>query len=759
MTPQDASYPEPVNNPPHGRPESRPVAGRVAPRMSRAAAIVASSPAPAALSAAPDFTSLLKALRRRWLTAAVLSVLFASLAAGATWYLMTPKYTSFVTLKVLSNPQDIIWHQNPAGIAQQSTYVHSQAAAFKSRRIILHALQQDEVQRLGLTSRYPDPVDWLETELKTEFVDPGEFMNVMLTATDPSDALTVLKAVTNAYMDEVVYAEQTEKSRQLSDVEKSYTETSARLNRQRDTFQADAEKVGVGVGGNDITSLTRQQTALLENWHDAKQQRYQLGVELAKAQAQLKALEIRDLAVGKLTIEDSQVERELQTDLIARPKLDRLPALKELVENIQKKTSDSSDPILVGAKATIADLEAAVETRRADLKEELKKRLASTGTQDSQLAKTQLDSNIATLTEGAAKLDATIAELDAKAAKIGGWTTDLTAQRAEIARLSKVLDDIGLEKERLSVELSAPPRVSIWQNADLQKRDAKKQILAAAAAPVGAILLVCMGVAWLDVRQRPRCGSAVSEVSTGLGIRLFGAVPGVPHLERKLAAPSGEPELEGHPVLDSFDAIRTQLLKDDGAEAARVILVTSAAAGEGKTTLAGHLASSLARAGRKTLLIDGDLRRPSVHQLFEMPLQPGLSEVLLGEVEAADAVQNSTQEGLSIVPAGQWDREVMQALARDGLEGIFEKLREEFDFIVVDSHPVLPAADSLLIGQHVDAALLSVLRDVSQTPRVYAASQKLAALGIRVLGAVVNGADPEEVFAAGTTPAGQRTAG
>jgi succinoglycan biosynthesis transport protein ExoP len=175
--------------------------------------------------------------------------------------------------------------------------------------------------------------------------------------------------------------------------------------------------------------------------------------------------------------------------------------------------------------------------------------------------------------------------------------------------------------------------------------------------------------------------------------------------------------------------------------------------------LAGHLASSLARAGRKTLLLDGDLRRPSVHQLFEMPMQPGFSEVLLGEVEAADAVQNSNQDGLSILPAGQWDREVMQALARDGLEGIFEKLREEFDFIVVDSHPVLPAADSLLIGQHVDATILAVLRDVSQTPRVYAASQKLSALGIRVLGAVVNGADPEEVFAAGPAPARQRAAG
>jgi Mrp family chromosome partitioning ATPase len=129
-------------------------------------------------------------------------------------------------------------------------------------------------------------------------------------------------------------------------------------------------------------------------------------------------------------------------------------------------------------------------------------------------------------------------------------------------------------------------------------------------------------------------------------------------------------------------------------------------------------------------------------------MQPGFSEILLGEVEAAEGVQATHQDGLSVMAAGQWDREVLHALARDGLEAVVEKLREEFDFIVIDSHPILAAADSLLLAQYVDAAILSVLRDVSQTPRVYAASQKLNEMGVRVLGAVVNGADPNEVVAA-----------
>jgi len=90
-------------------------------------------------------------------------------------------------------------------------------------------------------------------------------------------------------------------------------------------------------------------------------------------------------------------------------------------------------------------------------------------------------------------------------------------------------------------------------------------------------------------------------------------------------------------------------------------------------------------------------------------------------------------------PDEQEIRSALQALAKDGARTIFEKLKGEYDFIVVDSHPVLPATDSLLIGQHVDAVLLAVLRDVSQTPKVYAACQRLTSLGIRVLGAVVNG--------------------
>ncbi len=335
--------------------------------------------------------------------------------------------------------------------------------------------------------------------------------------------------------------------------------------------------------------------------------------------------------------------------------------------------------------------------------------------------------------------------MNAKASQFPGAVTELEAQRAEIRRLEQVTDSLGMQREKLRVEADAPPRITASPEAELEKRDAKKQIAATVAAPIAVFFLVCMSLSWFEYRQR-RVQTA-GEVSHGLGIRVVGSIPNQTNLERCFVG-AAETDLAGQPVLESIDAIRTMLLHQAQTAATRIVMVTSAVEGEGKTTLASHLAGSLARAGRKTLLLDADLRQPAVHQLFETPLQPGFSEVLLGEVEVADSIQTTTIDGLSIVPAGQWDREVIQSLARGGMEGVFEKLREEFDFIIVDSHPVVSATDSLLIGQHVDAVLLSVLKQVSQMPRVYTACQRLTALNIHVLGAVVSGTDPDEVVAA-----------
>ncbi|MBV8676812.1 MAG: CpsD/CapB family tyrosine-protein kinase, partial [Planctomycetaceae bacterium] len=150
-----------------------------------------------------------------------------------------------------------------------------------------------------------------------------------------------------------------------------------------------------------------------------------------------------------------------------------------------------------------------------------------------------------------------------------------------------------------------------------------------------------------------------------------------------------------------------------------------------------------ARAGRRTLLIDCDLRSPTAHRLFDLPSGPGLSEVLRDEVDAADVIQPTSAYGLHLIPSGRCDALAIQALAQDGIRALFDDLRGRYDFIIVDSAPVLPVADALLVSQVVDAVIFSILRDVSRVPMVHAAYERLTALGTRTLGAVVSGTTGE----------------
>ena len=180
-------------------------------------------------------------------------------------------------------------------------------------------------------------------------------------------------------------------------------------------------------------------------------------------------------------------------------------------------------------------------------------------------------------------------------------------------------------------------------------------------------------------------------------------------------------------------------MHDATSKQRQVVLVTSAMTLEGRTTVASQLAASLARAGRRTLLVDGDLRRPALHALFDVPLEDGLCEVLRAEANVADVIRPSHAEGLWLLTAGYCDVDSIQALATVQLKPVFEKLRSDYDFIVVDGPPILGLSDSLLFGQYCDGALLSVLRDHSEVPKIYQAAELLRGVGIRLLGAVVNG--------------------
>jgi capsular exopolysaccharide synthesis family protein len=245
-------------------------------------------------------------------------------------------------------------------------------------------------------------------------------------------------------------------------------------------------------------------------------------------------------------------------------------------------------------------------------------------------------------------------------------------------------------------------------------------------------------IALMEWRNRRVDG--VDQVVTDLGMRVIGTVPAFPNRASLKAAEAAGNANWRFILNESINSTRTMLLHAARSQSMQVVMVTSATQGEGKTSLASQLGSSMATAGMRTLIVDCDLRNPSIHKLFELPLSPGVSEVLCQEADPSDAVQPTAVPNLWVIPAGQCSTRVIAALAQGHpLEALFNRLRGQFDFVVVDSCPVLPVADALLIGQHVDGVVFSIMQDVSQLPKVMVASEKLTQLSINLLGAVVNG--------------------
>jgi capsular exopolysaccharide synthesis family protein len=691
----------------------------------------------------PDSSGVARVLYRRWLLVLSVGLLVAGAAAAGAWFLIPPRFTAFALVHIASNQP---WKVFPTPESRNdfSTYVRTQAAQIKSRYVLQAALNSEEVRKLNLYEREADPLVWLEDEIKVECKEGSEIVMISMTGPTPQELLALVNAVEKAYLHEVESGEKKRRAERVRELDGLYLTSREKLRSSRETWL----RVANQLGSSDSKALTQKQLLLIGTYNKLKDQYLQVSYELKKAQARLTALEARPKGDDQ-PLPDGVLNQAVQQDTAAKQYLTRITQLEQVLADYDRNAVRGRAE--TGARLVLKDLgstKASLEARREELREELTRQYRKQTQAQTETEVAELRHQIAPLEAQERWLGEEVERLEKETTKVGNTHTELDMLREDIKRDEQLTDRIANQLDQARLELNSPLRVTGQQEAALQKQDRKRQLVALVAAPLAAFACVGMCVVWWDTRSRRI--QSVHEVVSHLGMRVMGAVPVLPGRARQpLLEAVVRPDVYGPNYLESIDAVRTLLLRDASADGIKVIMVTSAVEGEGKTTLAGHLASSLARAGRRTLLVDCDLRRPVLQDRFGLALEPGFSDVLRGQVAPAAAVQQTAQDHLSVLTAGRWDLAVHQILAREGPRPVLDPLRTDFDFIVIDSHPVLAATDSLLIGQEADAVILSLLRDRSQAPVVNAACQRLANLGIRMLGAVVNGVQRHEMYDAG----------
>jgi polysaccharide biosynthesis transport protein len=327
-----------------------------------------------------------------------------------------------------------------------------------------------------------------------------------------------------------------------------------------------------------------------------------------------------------------------------------------------------------------------------------------------------------------------------KADRFGMSSIEMQMRRKSIENAEKTLNGISAELDQLSVEARTAPRVSQIGAVEPPKTESSFMVRVALTvmASLAGFCVPFFGIVAWDLQSNRINGA--DDVADRLGLPVIGSVPRIPS---RILHYQGEPK-KGHQnwqlrLTESVDGISARLLRQAETEQRRVVMVTSAVNGEGKTTLTAQLAMSLARAGRRTLLVDFDLRRPTFDEVFGLPKAPGLCEILRGECDLSNCIHATGTENLSVLTAGCWDRFALSALANHSVASMFKELREDYEFVIVDTSPILPIADTRFVSQYVDSVVLCIFRDISQAPRIRAACEILEAFGVRSVEAVVTG--------------------
>lgn len=226
-----------------------------------------------------------------------------------------------------------------------------------------------------------------------------------------------------------------------------------------------------------------------------------------------------------------------------------------------------------------------------------------------------------------------------------------------------------------------------------------------------------------------------------LGVPFLGMVPEV---EVKAAVPvraQTPPVVIKNPnsaVADAYRVLRTNLIFTSAQTTGRTAVVTSGNPGEGKTTTVANLAAALAHNGAKVLAVDADLRRPTLYHHFGAQKTPGLTDLIVGKASASEAIQTTRINGLQVLSCGYQPPNPAELLGSPMMKQVLDAFRSHYDWVLIDTPPVLAMADTAVLSALVEGVVLVLAAEVASRPSVVRAIDQIQGVGGKVLGVVLN---------------------
>jgi polysaccharide biosynthesis transport protein len=696
--------------------------------------------------------------RHKWKL--VLGMLVCSSAAALISLYQTPTYRARTTVEINSVNENLLNLKDvdpyaAAGPAGADVSIDNYIEIAQSRSLI-----RSTVARLGLEGAYAQQpqrwyAPWLAAVgLRAPAAEPAReqaigavagsltvrsrgtrLIELLYDSTDPALAAKVLNTLTSEWI-EWNLDSRWKRSQRTSDwLVGHVAELRQRLEDSQDKLQAYARNSGL--------------MFVSEKHSVAEEKLQQLQAELSRAQAE-------------------RVAKQSSYEIAKALPAESLPGVLDsgLLRDVQSKRTDlgrqlaEAQTLLTPShykvkqlQAQVAELDAALGRERSGIMSRIENEYESARRREQLLTKAYTN-HAALVSDAAAK------------------AVHYDVLKREVETNGQLYGSI-LQKVRESGIASAirASNIQVLDPAEIPARPFKPNI--AVNSLLGATSGLLLAALLVFVRERSdRSFRAPGDVSNFLQLPELGIIPsGADQLRLngnrvELASWKQRPSL----VAESFRATLASILVSvDARDRSTVLLLTSPGPGEGKTTVSTNLAIALARTGREVLLIDADLRKPRVHEIFGLSNDAGLSDLLraenpVAEIERRPLCQATELPGLHVLTSGQGDEETLDLLSRRRIQELLAQFRSEFDAVIIDTPPVMHLADARVLGRLADAVVLVVRAGETNRDQAMAARRRLAEDGIPLLGTILNDWNPDSLgytanysYYAKTAGAGKKT--
>ncbi len=493
-----------------------------------------------------------------------------------------------------------------------------------------------------------------------------------------------------------------------------------------------AEKTRLMVD-NKIDKEAQEMALAMDSASKLMGQQMEAKVNLVAAESKLKSLEKSGeyRADQKLASLDL-VEAEKAKDSILQTYVtEQMHAISQLESD--KATMTPEHPQVKRDMLQVSQLKAKVDQRVTEISSIIQERIDNRFKLMDQKTVAEAKDAVQKAQDLLAVYNVRLSELDKRAKELVYVKGQIQALDDQIALVGREFDEsfANLQaQKRTLLNLTTNSGIKIAEFAPPPEFPSEdKRIKVQAAGMVGGLflgMLLALLVDKFDKRLRdPR------DVEPLLGAPLLGTIPRIGELKRIKG------EHARNLIAEEFRIIRTQLLFGNPELNHKIIAITSPQPGDGKTSLAVNLAISIAKAGRRVLLIDADLRKPDIHRIFNIPDSPGFAEVISGSHEPGAVIRKSDIDGLDVLPAGTPMTRPSELLSRPDVARVLAALGEIYDHIVLDTAPLLPVSDTHVLVGLVDGVLTSFNAEVDRNT-VTVVQDILRRCRANVIGTVMN---------------------